>query len=236
MVSSTRALVLSVLLIAGVALFGAIVMVYVTQQGRSAPTDPGSAMPDLASPGEADDVSIDLDLYRDFYIPEFELTDQDGRAIDESILEGRYSVVDFFFTTCPLACPGMNAQMQRVQEETEGSGLRLLSISVSGDYDTPEVLTAYSERLAADPERWRFLTGDQQYVADLVMTGLKFDVAPDDSFEIELPDGGMMFNIQHPTKLLLIGPDRRVVAMASYQSPEEVTALIELAREKAGGG
>lgn len=229
---STRSLVITVVVLALIAMGGAAAMVFIVNAApRPAPvlreTDIG------AGPAP---VAIDQGVYHEFFIPEFRLTDQDGGPVDQSILDGRYTVVDFFFTTCPLACPGMNAQMQRVQGETEGSGVRLLSVSVSGGYDTPEVLRTYAERLAADPERWRFLTGEPGYVAALVREGLKFEVAPDESFEIPLPDGTTMFNVQHPTKLLLIGPDRHVVAMASYQSPEEIGALIELAKRRAGGG
>ncbi len=232
MSGSMRSLILPVVLVAGVALLGALVMVFVIR--------PGVEQGEVVAPRSDDvqpqtEVVIERGLYSDFFIPEFELADQDGEAVDESILEGEYTVVDFFFTTCPLACPGMNAQMQRVQEATEGTSVRLLGISVSGDYDTPEILRAYAGRLAADPERWRLLTGEPAYVASLVRDGLKFEVAPDDSFEIELPDGSTMFNVQHPTKLLLIGPDRHVVAMADYLSPEQVTALIARARALAGG-
>ncbi|MEZ6243436.1 MAG: SCO family protein [Phycisphaerales bacterium] len=240
---STRSLLITLLVLGLIAMAGAAAMVFVVNAGSSeAPVlrdaDVETPVATDGAPGGGSiraTTPLDENLYHDFYLPDFQLTDQDGRAIDQSVLDGRYTVVDFFFTTCPLACPGMNSQMQRVQGETQGSKIRLLSISVSGDYDSPAVLTAYAEKMAADPDRWRFLTGDPKYVARLVYEGLKFEVAPDDSFEIKLPGGGTMFNVQHPTKLLLIGPDHHVVAMASYQSPEDVTALIELAKRKAGG-
>ena len=36
----------------------------------------------------------------------FQLTDQDGRTLDEGVLEGRWSAVFFGFTHCPDVCPG----------------------------------------------------------------------------------------------------------------------------------
>ncbi len=37
--------------------------------------------------------------------------------------------------------------------------VRLVSISVDPERDTPEVLSRYAERYKADPDRWLFLTG-----------------------------------------------------------------------------
>ena len=36
----------------------------------------------------------------------FQLVDQTGRPVDESVLKGKWSVVFFGFTYCPDVCPG----------------------------------------------------------------------------------------------------------------------------------
>jgi len=46
------------------------------------------------------------------------------------IADGRVTIVDFIFTNCPFACPGMTGQMLRLQDKLAGTGARFLSVSV----------------------------------------------------------------------------------------------------------
>lgn len=159
-------------------------------------------------------------------MPDFALVDQNGRPVTQEILEGRYTLVDFFFTNCPLACPGMTAAMSRVQGETP-DGLRLLSINIDGDRDGPEAIRAWGERYNADFTRWTFATGPRNEVWPLLEQGLGLGIEDDPTSPIELDDGGEMAFIQHPTSLFLIGPDRRVLGLYSYQSERQLRSLIE---------
>lgn len=160
-------------------------------------------------------------LYADLFIPEFTLSDRNGETITHAVLDGQYTVVDFFFTSCPLICPMMTAEMMRVQDATAGSRVRLLSISIDGVNDTPAVLDRYANDHRADPDRWRFATGDPAYVAGLVKAGVRFEVG---SPVIDPASGAR--NIDHPSRLFLIGPDRTVVGLFRYDDPDEVQALI----------
>ncbi|MEZ6319414.1 MAG: SCO family protein [Phycisphaerales bacterium] len=165
-------------------------------------------------------------------VPAFGLTDQNGNPVDESILDGRYTVVDFIFTSCPLYCPTMTAEMKRIQDATAGTGLRFLSLSIDGEVDTPERLLAWGEAYGADPDRWVFATGAPASVWAIART-LGFDVSLEDD-DITKADGSVAANINHPTRLILVGPDRRVIDMAAYTVPGEVDALIAKARKLAG--
>lgn len=159
-------------------------------------------------------------------VPEFELVDHDGRPIDRSILDGHYTVLDFIFTNCPTWCPGMTLAMKRVQDATAGSDVRLLSISVDPERDTPEVLRAFALSYGADLDRWTFATGDDATVRRIVTDGFMFalDTLPDQP--IVLADNTTMDMIEHPTRLILLGKDRSVVGMYSYQSEADVARLI----------
>lgn len=167
----------------------------------------------------------DPNPYADFYIPDFTLTDRKGQPITQEVLDGHYTVVDFFFTSCPLICPAMNAEMQRVQEATRGTKLRMLSLSIDGGLDTPDVIDRYATDHDAEPDRWRFATGDPAVVADLALRGLKFLVG---SPEPDPKTGAR--NINHPSRLILVGPDRHVVGLYRYDDPDEVAELIEKAK------
>ncbi|MBZ0171962.1 MAG: SCO family protein, partial [Phycisphaerales bacterium] len=168
--------------------------------------------------------------YESFAVTDFALTDQNGEPADATILDGRYTVLDFFFTNCPIYCPAMSQVMLHVQRETEGSGVRFLSISVDGEHDTPEVIAAYAEELGADPDRWRFLTGDPEHVRSIAEGQLYLGITYDPTRPVTLGDGSSMDFIDHPTRLVLIGPDRRVLGTYSYARKDEVDLLIERIR------
>lgn len=159
-------------------------------------------------------------LYAEFHVPEFELVDRNGEPITHQVLDGQYTVVDFFFTSCPLWCPGMTQSMYQVQQATYGTDLRFLSISIDGDVDTPAAIDGYATRYRCDEERWDYATGDPEIVAKLVMDGLKFDLGDPSDTE----DSGRLIN--HPTRLILLGPDRRVVGLYRYDDPDAVDELI----------
>ncbi|MFI4897730.1 MAG: SCO family protein [Phycisphaerales bacterium JB059] len=228
-----KSVVISILVAAVLAAIGALIVVGMTSIH---PRSPNSL------PGAAPGLAAEDNPFADFSMPDFQLTDQDGRSVSAEILDGRVTVLDFFFTTCPGPCPGMTAQMAYIQEQTEGTPVRLLSVSVDGDDDTPEVLRAYASSAGADLERWTFLTGNPDDVARIVRDGLKFEISPIEDSPIYDetgaprigPSGKPLVNIAHPTRFILIGPDRGVIDIGSYNNPADVERLIERAKAAAG--
>jgi protein SCO1/2 len=99
-------------------------------------------------------------------LPDFRLTDQDGRTVTAADLRGQIVAIDFIYTRCPLpdVCPRLSANFAMLARRFAGRVL-LLSVTVDPDYDTPPVLAAYAKRWNADPRTWRFLTGDVSGVA-----------------------------------------------------------------------
>jgi protein SCO1/2 len=96
---------------------------------------------------------------------DFDLRDQQGRAVRLADLRGKVLAIDFIYTRCPLpdVCPRLSASfatLQRRFRERLGKDLMLLSVTVDPEYDTPAVLAEYAKRWGADPDGWRFLTGN----------------------------------------------------------------------------
>lgn len=168
-----------------------------------------------------------------YSIPEFELTDQDGRPVDQSILDGEITVLDFIFTNCPFACPGMTAEMLKLQSTLEGTGVRFLSISVDPINDTPEVLREYGDSRGVDFERWSMLVGPFEDVRSIVRDSLNFHVGEDTSREVVLEDGSTMANVSHPSHLILVGPQREVLGIFMYTDEDKMVALRGRARAAA---
>ena len=194
-------------------------------------------MPLLFTRAEMVDASQDPlqpdDMLVGYSIPEFELTDQDGRPVDQSILDGEITVLDFIFTNCPFACPGMTAEMLKLQSTLEGTGVRFLSISVDPINDTPEVLREYGDSRGVDFERWSMLVGPFEDVRSIVRDSLNFHVGEDASREVVLEDGSTMANVSHPSHLILVGPQREVLGIFMYTDEDKMVALRGRARAAA---
>lgn len=96
-------------------------------------------------------------------LPDFALVASDGRPFTRKSLIGSAWIADFVFTRCGDSCPMMTERMRALQADFERRGLRdvrLLTVTVDPDHDTPEVLAEYGrERGATD--RWVFATGDK---------------------------------------------------------------------------
>lgn len=107
-------------------------------------------------------------------VPEFSLTERSGRTVTRSDLLGRVWVVDFFFTSCTGPCPELTLRMRSLQKTVfdEELAVTLVSVSLDPEIDRPPVLRRYANKYGADPNRWLFLTGeDQDAVHELVKTG-----------------------------------------------------------------
>jgi cytochrome oxidase Cu insertion factor (SCO1/SenC/PrrC family) len=182
--------------------------------------------PKPPNPNELVDLDPQDNPYASLFLPSFTLLDREGEAFDQTYLDGKYTVVDFFYTSCPLICPGMSAAMRDIQNATTDTDLQLLSISIDPEVDRPSVLKTYAGGFQADPARWKFGTGTPDMTAILLM-GMNFHLG-----ELNTDDG--FRNIDHPSSLLLIGPDRHVIGLYRYSDPDEIDALIEKARELAG--
>lgn len=113
-------------------------------------------------------------------LPDFTLADQDAQSFGSEQLHGQVWVADFVFTRCPSRCPMLTRKMADVQRKIGERGwddVRLVSISVDPEYDTPERLAEYADRHGADGSSWRFLTGPRAEVWQLSVDGFKLPVA-----------------------------------------------------------
>ncbi len=100
-----------------------------------------------------------------YTIPAFGFTTQDDSLLTDKDLEGKITLVNFFFTTCPSICPAMNYNVAQVQERFKGyEDFRIVSFSVNPEHDTVEVLKDYETRIGATPGRWYLLTGDRDSI------------------------------------------------------------------------
>ncbi|HEY4013370.1 MAG TPA: SCO family protein [Polyangiaceae bacterium] len=108
-------------------------------------------------------------------VPTFHLVDAHGQPFTDASMRGHPSVVDFFFTRCLSSCPRLTARMAQLQGDVarRAPSVKLVSISVDPENDTPEVLADYAARNNADRARWSFVTGPLDDVERAVIQGFK---------------------------------------------------------------
>jgi len=113
----------------------------------------------LASSGKAEE----LPQSGAAWFTNVEVKTQDGRTLRfyDDVMKGKILLINFFYTDCDAICPLMTENLARVQEllgARVGDEIRMVSISLQPEHDTPEVLAAYAETYGAGPG-WMFLTG-----------------------------------------------------------------------------
>jgi protein SCO1/2 len=89
-------------------------------------------------------------------------------------------------------------RLQQRYDESGVDGLRLVSITVDPEYDTPERLQQYAESHGVDPRRWVFLTGDPERIRQVVQGGFKTFVGEPQT------TGDDLIDIAHSGKFVLV--------------------------------
>lgn len=156
-------------------------------------------------------------------LPSFALSDQNAQTFGSADLKGVVWVADFMFTSCPARCPLLTREMSRIQREIRTQGwddVRLVSISIDPDTDTPQVLADYARKHGADPALWRFLTGPREQIWNLSVEGFKLPVA-------EAAEHGISGPILHSNKFVLADRRGRIRGYYDAMDSEQWTQLID---------
>ena len=152
----------------------------------------------------------------------FQLVDQDGRPVDQSMLEGKWSLVFFGFTYCPDFCPTTLAALEATKQRLgdKAKNLQIIFISVDPERDTPQALKDY---LSSEgfPEGVIGLTGTPAQVR-----------AAADAYKAfyQKVGEGEDYTMNHSLTVYLMGPDGQFrTAVAEELGPERSASVIERA-------
>jgi len=221
------------IMLGGLVAAGAGVGALIALMSRGLPNNEPVKLPD-PPPSRAAQAAGD-NPYAQFKVADFTLTDRYGKPADATIFDGQVTFLSFFFASCPGPCPIISAKMIELQRATEGSPVQLVSISVDGVRDTPQVISNYADGYGADPARWHFLTGDPALVESLLAESLGFTLGRRPAEPVQAVDGTTISNIIHPTRIMLVGPDRRLLAApVSATDADGVTEMMRVALDAAG--
>jgi len=110
-----------------------------------------------------------------YTIPELILIDMNSNKVSlpEALDNDGPVILNFIFTTCTTICPVLSATFSHVQRElgSEAKNMRMISITIDPEQDTPERLKEYAGRFKAGAD-WQFLTGS---IDDIITTQKAFD-------------------------------------------------------------
>ena len=112
-----------------------------------------------------------------YAVPDVQLVDANGAGVSlrgELADPDRPVILNFIFTTCSAVCPVMSATFSQVQAALgpQRDAVRMVSISIDPEQDTPAALKAYAGKYGAGPQ-WQMLTGS---LDDSIAVQRAFDV------------------------------------------------------------
>jgi protein SCO1/2 len=143
-------------------------------------------------------------------VPDFVLTNHDGKRISFKQYRGKVLLVTFIYTRCPFPdfCPRMSSNFAAIYKQMEtdrsfGDRTRLLSVSFDPEHDSPKVLRDYAFSVAHTKDsalfrRWEFAVPSNK---DLAKVADFFGV-------LYKPDNGL---ITHNLSTTVLGPDGKIV-------------------------
>lgn len=94
------------------------------------------------------------------YVKPFSFTNQDGQQVDESDLQGKVTIVEYFFTTCKGICPKMNNSLKKLYTEYKDEpDFMILAHTVQPEIDSVARLKFYADSMNIDTRKWMLVTG-----------------------------------------------------------------------------
>jgi len=159
----------------------------------------------------------------------FQLTDQDGRRVDQGLLKGKWSAVYFGYTYCPDVCP---TTLQMLGTVDRGLGARakdfqVVFVTVDPERDTPAQLKLYLSN-AVFPPGAIGLTGTPAQVAKIAgVYGVYY----------QKQGTGPGYSVNHTSAIYLMNPQGAFDSViASDSSPQGTEAAILKAMKQGPAG
>lgn len=150
----------------------------------------------------------------------FQMVNHEGQPVDQTMLDGKWSLVFFGFTYCPDFCPTTLAALEATQARLgdKAKDMQIVFVTVDPQRDTAKALKDY---LSSDgfPEGVIGLTGTPEQVAATAKT---YRAAYQKVGE------GDAYTMNHSLTVYLMGPDGAFrSAIAHDLGPERSARLIE---------
>jgi len=135
---------------------------------------------------------------------------------DSIINDGRFVILDFFYTSCKTICISQATIFDSLQAKIKSNNLegqiRLVSISFDPENDSVSAIKKYSQNVKADPKVWSILT--LKSVQDLHLLLDNFGI-----YVIKIPP---LNDLDHNASLHLIDPKGKLIKISSLENADEL--------------
>lgn len=149
-------------------------------------------------------------LIASYKTPDVKMVDANNQPVSlHDSLDGSGPVMlNFIFTTCTTICPVMSGTFSQVQAKLGAahSNVRMVSISIDPEHDTPSRLLAYAKRFEAGPQ-WSMLTGS---IENSIAVQRAFDIYRGDKMNHE------------PVTFMRKGPDQPWVRINGFITADDL--------------
>jgi protein SCO1 len=133
-----------------------------------------------------------------------------------NIETGKITVVNFFFTSCPVICTKMMNNMKLVHDRfADDAAIKFVSVTVDPERDNHERLQWYIKKMQIDDEGWQLITGNKS----------KTYLLARNDFKLVAADANANSDFIHSDKLVLLDASGNI---RGYYSGLEKSAIDQL--------
>ena len=102
-----------------------------------------------------------------------------GQKVSLDNAHGKIIVMNFFFTRCPVVCPGLTRAMKKLQDSFKKNAdiVQFISISVDPEHDSVPNLRKYADKFNVNHDSWWMVTGDKKEIYDFAIKEMKANIA-----------------------------------------------------------
>jgi len=148
-------------------------------------------------------------------LPDFKLTDQNGRPVSLKTFDKKIIIADFFYTNCAGVCKAMNDNLSQLAAAySKNKMVDFVSITVDPARDSVAAMKKYAAGFNPTVPNWFFLTGDTSSIYSLARNGFLVNAVQNTRDDFTYSD-----------KLILIDSDRRIRGYYTGASVDDVNRL-----------
>lgn len=117
------------------------------------------------------------------YVKPFRFMNQDNVPVTEKDLQGKVTVVEYFFTTCKGICPKMHVGMEDIYNTyKDHPDFMILAHTCDPETDSTARLKAYADSLKINTRKWVLVTGRKDSLYKMARNSYLLD-DPKNNFE-----------------------------------------------------
>jgi protein SCO1 len=156
----------------------------------------------------------------------FQLVDQTGRAVDQRLLNGKWSAVFFGFTYCPDVCPTTLMALGGAEQRlgAKAKDFQTVFVTIDPARDTPKQLASYVSNEVFPKKLWA-LTGTPEQV-DRAAKAYKV-------FYQHHAGDAANYTVDHSAIVYLMNPRGELACVINYNAtPDQMAAKVQAAMKQ----